>query len=551
MLELAPKSGSAGWWTGGETRGNHLGDSFLYAGYFEGHPFVSAVLFDLASVPRGAPIRDATLRLTGLQADRFDPGAGGTWSVQLLSPKALQDAADNPARADFRTLFNAPVDATLFPTLYPADLGPGQVNSLALDASAREWLAQQVVDGVPYVIARIVGPTGGGDTLFAWDSGAGPATAGEAPKLLLALGPVPPTPPPLPTEAVIIATLTTTPENVLTVAAQAQTATAVATEIGTPTPPTVRLVTPTPIPANMATAQALAFALGLPPLVVDTPAPANAATATYQADYATAVAVTTGTFTPVPTDAVTPVVVLPTPIPKNVVTAAAQMRTATAQAAVAGITTPLPFNAVIATLTPEPIVLVNTPTPENAATAQAWSAYATAVAAVVGTFTPLPPEAVRATNTPASTPIPLVIYIDKLPPTPKPTPTAVIPSAMARELVGKILFVSDRDSGEPRLFALDPKTGRLAYITQSWPYTLALSREARCARRPSDCAGAGRFPAGAPGARPRFAVRLGATTDDRHRDELRPGLVARGRSHRAGLGGAGQRRDLYDPPRRD
>ncbi len=478
VLELAPKAGSAGWWTGSEARGNHLGDSFLYAGYYDGQPFVSAILFDLAGVPRGAPINEATLRLMGLQADRFDAGAGGTWSVQLLAAESFKDVAGGPARADFQQIFNAPAAVTLFPTLYPADLGPNQANVLALDASGREWLAQQVADGAPYVIARIVGPTGGRESLFAWDSGAGPATAGEAPKLTLNLGAAPATPPPLPTEVVMVATLTPTPANVLTVAAQAQTATALATTIGTPTPPAYRLVTPTPIPANVATAQALGFAQGLPPIVVNTSTPANAATATYQARYATAVAVTTGTFTPVPTNAVTPVVVLPTPIPQNVATAAAQIRAATAQAAQAGTNTPLPFNAVIATLTPEPFVFQDTPTPQNAATAQALAAYATAVAATTGTFTPLPPGAVRATRTPVPTPLPLVLYMDQLTPTVRPSPTPTIPSAVPRALVGKILFVSDRD-GEPRLYALDPASGRLAYVTQSWPYSVALAREPR------------------------------------------------------------------------
>jgi hypothetical protein len=479
ILTLAPKAGSAGWWTGSEARGNHLGDSYLYAGHFDGQPFASAIIFDLAGVPRGAPINQAALRLTGLQADRFDAGAGGTWTVQLLAAESFKDLTDGPARADFQQIYNAPAAVTLFPTLYPADLGQNQANVLSLDASGREWLAQQVVSGAPYVVARIVGPTGGNDSLFAWDSGAGPATGGEAPALTLSLGAAPATPPPLPTEVVSVVTLTPTPANVLTVAVQAQTATAVALAIGTPTPPEYRQVTPTPIPANVATAQALGFSQGLPPIVVSTPVPANGATATALARYATAVAVTTGTFTPVPTDAVTPVVVLPTPIPQNVLTAAAQVRAATATANLAGTGTPLPFNAVIATLTPEQFIIMNTATPQNAATAQALAAYATAVAVTTGTFTPFPPNSVRATGTPAPTPVPLVLYVDQLPPTVQPSPTPAIPAVMARELVGKILFVSDREGGQPRLFALDPATGRLAYVTQPWPYALALMREPR------------------------------------------------------------------------
>ena len=168
-------------------------------------------------------------RLTGLQADRCDVGAGGTWTVQLIAADNFKNLADGPARADFQQIYSAPAAVTLLPTLYPADLGRNQANVLSLDASAREWLAKQVVDGAPYVVARIVGPTGGKDTLFAWDSGSGPATGGEAPKLTLNLGAAPPTPPPLPTEIVVVVTFTLTPANVMTVAAQAQTATAVAT----------------------------------------------------------------------------------------------------------------------------------------------------------------------------------------------------------------------------------------------------------------------------------------------------------------------------------
>ncbi len=472
-LTLAPERGLAGWWSSGDARGNHLGDSFLYAGYYDGQTMSSAMRFDLAALPRGAPIREAQLRLTGLNADRFDPGAGGAWTVQLLPADALEDFA----RADFQALYNTPAAVTLFPTLYPADLDQGGANVLAFDASARHWLEAQVLAGAPAVVARITGPAGGGSTLFAWDSGLGPATLGEAPQLLLTLGAAPATPPPLPTEIVTIATLTPTPANVLTVAAQVGTAAAAAGTTGTPTPAGYRLVTPTPIPANMATAQALSLAQGLPAIVASTSVPANAATATDQALYATAVAVTTGTFTPVPTDAVTPVVVLPTPMPENVVTAAAQMRTATAQAARSASATPLPFNAVIATLTPAPLVFLDTATPQNAATAQALSAYATAVAVTTGTFTPMPPGAVRATRTPVATPLPLVLYLDRLTPTVRPTPTATTPSATAARAGGQDPLCQRPGWGPPACTPLDPATGRLAYVTQSWPFALAQARE--------------------------------------------------------------------------
>jgi Tol biopolymer transport system component len=44
-------------------------------------------------------------------------------------------------------------------------------------------------------------------------------------------------------------------------------------------------------------------------------------------------------------------------------------------------------------------------------------------------------------------------------------------------LAGKILFRSDRDGGS-RLYGLDPSSGRVAFLTEDWPYELALRGEA-------------------------------------------------------------------------
>ncbi len=470
-LGIAPKAGDAGWWSSAEARGNRLGDSYLYAGYFEGQTFIAAIRFDLSRVSRGAAIRQAMLRLTGLREDRLNRSAGGQWNVQLLAADAFKDFA----RADFQTLFNAPAAVTLLPTLFAADLNANAENTWTFDPAARTWLQEQIAAGATGIIARIVGPTGGESTLFAWDSGTGPATLGAGPVLNLALGPAPATPPPLPTQPVIVATLTPTPANVLTVAADRLTATALVRAIGTFTPLPYRLVTPTPTAANLATAQALGVALGRPPIVIFTPTPANEATATANAAYATAVAVTTGTFTPVPTNAVTPLVIAPTPRPENVATAAAQVLAATAQAGQIGTATPLPPEALIATVTPRPPLRIATPTPANYATAAAYVAYATAVALTTGTFTPIPANAVTPTPPPTATPLPLLLEIT---PGPPPTPTPTSPTQLPAGLIGKILFRSDRD-GQPRLYALDPVNSRILLVTQEWPARLAQAREVR------------------------------------------------------------------------
>jgi dipeptidyl aminopeptidase/acylaminoacyl peptidase len=101
--------------------------------------------------------------------------------------------------------------------------------------------------------------------------------------------------------------------------------------------------------------------------------------------------------------------------------------------------------------------------------------YATAVALTTGTFTPVPPYAVFATPTPTPTDIPLIIYKT---PTPTYTPTPV-PQRVPAELRGNILFFSNRPvaAGLPstQLWALDPATGRLAYITDLWVYHRAVA----------------------------------------------------------------------------
>ncbi|NOZ72485.1 MAG: hypothetical protein GXP38_11345, partial [Chloroflexi bacterium] len=441
----------------------------------QGQVFVAALQFDLSRLPRGAPIHAVLLRLTGLRADRFDPAAGGNWNLSILSPTAI---ASLP-RTDFQALFNAPPALTLVPSLVADDLQPHQANTWQLDASALAWLEQQLLDGVTTLTLRIIGPTGGADTLFAWDSGSGPATGGDAPTLLLSLGPPPATPPAFPTQALVIATLTPTPENVLTVAANLLTATAVATTTGTYTPTPANIATPTPIPANFATAQAIALQTGLPPVVVPTPTPANAATATAQSLYATAVALTTGTFTPVPTNAITPRLITPTPPPENAATAVIVIATATAEALARGTPTPLPYDVFVATVTPRPLLIVATPKPENKATATIIAAQVTIIAMTTGTFTPIPTYAVTPTPLPQPTRVPLLLY--KLPtPTPQPVPTP-LPDRLPASLRGKILFISDRpmpDVGESTgVWAIDPDTGVLAYLTQGWVYSLAQSLE--------------------------------------------------------------------------
>jgi len=473
VISLVPQAGDVAWWSSAETRGGRVGDSFLYAGHIDDQTFLAVLRFDLSRVPRGAPWRQAFLVLTGLNDERLDPAAGGTWLAQFLAADSLPDLT----RAGFQTVLNAPAVVTLLPRLTAADLAPGRENVWELDRSALAWLEQQRLDDQTTLLVRLMGPDRGGRSLFAWDSGSGPVTRGQPPLLVLSLGPAPATPPPLPTQPLLVATATPTPANVLTVAVQALTATAVATTIGTYTPVPARVVTPTPTPENVATAQALGL---IPPLVIPTFTPANPATATAQAFYATAVALTTGTFTPIPPQAVVATVVTPTPTPANAATALARVVQATALAQTLGTPTPLPFYVLVATPTPTPFVVTPTPRPANAATATEQAARAT-LAALTGATTPLPEYAVTPTPTPTATAVPLLLFLPEAffaTPTPTPTP---LPRRLPASVRGRILFFSDRPMpavGErTNLWLLDPDTGRLAYVTQSWVYPLAQQAE--------------------------------------------------------------------------
>ena len=224
-VTLTPDRDEVGWWGSGRAGGRNIGDSYLYAGYYSEQAFVSAVLLDVSILPRGAEITEATLRLTGLSDRRLYRDVAGTWTIQLLEVDALEDLS----RADFQDVINAPAAITLLPALYAKDLNAEEVNSWKLDRDALAWLEQQVLDENTDIIARISGPVGGADSLFAWDSGYGPTSQGDAPQLIVSLGPPPATPPPRPSPEVIVANMTLTPANVLTAAARSLAATEQAT----------------------------------------------------------------------------------------------------------------------------------------------------------------------------------------------------------------------------------------------------------------------------------------------------------------------------------
>ena len=458
VISLSPAASDIGWVSSGDERGNNFGDSFLYAGVFDDQVFQSAFQFDLGSIPRGAPIRQASLQLTGLSGDRM--GAGGAWTVRLLAP----EIDENWRRHTYQEIFNAPALQALSPILGDEDLAEGRTNTFELSPAQIALLEERIIkDEVPKVSFRIEGPLTDSDNLFAWDTGYGQQSQGNRVTLSLVVGPPPATPPPY---KFIVVTSTPTPENVLTAAAIVAQMTADATRIGTATPVPPNLATATPFPEYL--------------IIIPSATPENEATAQMLAARATAEALTTGTPTPIPTYAVTAtptptpsptpipvyVVITATPSPGSVFAAATLSAAATAQVQRLGPPTPLPANWVT------PIVVTSTPTPANQATVELLVALATAQAFTTGTPTSTPINMFTATPTPVFT-----LLDGELPPG---TPTVVselVPSTIPAELIGKIAFKSDR-SGEELIYVINPDGSGLALLPEAWPYSLAREADA-------------------------------------------------------------------------
>ncbi len=463
-LTLNPLPGEIGWWRSGDQGEYALGDSYLNAGQLEGDALISAMRFSLRDIPRGAPVLGGSLALAGLKGDRLNPALPATWLVELISERELNDLSS----ATFMMVFSAPNSVTL-PVLRSGDLSADGINRLELDSNALRWLEQQRLADAESVTVRIVSQVDSPeDTLYAWDSGAGPKSLGRAPALVVRVGDAPPTPPLVPTEDMIVATFTPAPQNVVTLVAQQATATFIAQTVGTytPVPP---FATPTPYALSLPTAQAIARQLGLPAVVIETPVPANEATATALVEYATAVALTTGTFTPVPEAYVTPMLVVP-PLPAELPAENERiLRAALADSS-------LPYNAVIGAW------VAATPTPQNVATAAALSVQATADAAQFGpatatpwgqlVFTPVPPPLPTATPT-----TPLVQSITSFTPTPDLAPTATPPSSLPADMLNRVIFLSDRfgngDQSQAVTLSYDPATGNVARINAKWAKPLA------------------------------------------------------------------------------
>jgi hypothetical protein len=114
-----------------------------------------------------------------------------------------------------------------------------------------------------------------------------------------------------------------------------------------------------------------------------------------------------------------------------------------------------------------PIILTATPTPENDATSTAQVMVATAQALLTGTATPTAENVWVVT----STPTPMYVYLWDLPPA--EVPATSTPTALPFTLQGKIAFYSNRRD-TPAIYIMNPDGGRIALLTDNWPYEFAL-----------------------------------------------------------------------------
>jgi len=536
-LALSPAAGAAGWVVSSEERGNHFGDSNLYSGVYNGAVYHGALQFDLAAIPRGAPIYTVTLQLAGLSRERL--GQGGAWEVRILT-----DTLDYQWSAvTYQDLHNAPVLQSLAPALAGTDLDGRKLNRFEFNREQIGLLEERVLQEGKLSL-RVDGPLTGANNLFSWDTGFGPTSAGLKPALILSIGAPPATPPP---REYVVITVTPTPENVLTAAAAVARATVEATTTGTPTPTPPNLVTATPAewlvitatppPDNTATAQYLAaeataeaLTTGTPTptsenvvtatptptyvIVTSVPTPLNAETAVARAAMDSERAALEGTPTPMPPNWVTPVVVVNTPLPENRATANAIQALAYVDA-LTGTPTPTPPNLFTATPTPTYLIVTSMPTPGNMATALARLQTAQAELASRGFPTSLPPNwvtpvvvtatpppgnpdtataqalqatAIALTGTPTptpanlwtATPTPLIMADAATNPTITPVPTATPtadPGFVPPELIGKIAFVSDREDSKEAYYVMDPDGSNVQKLSGPEAHRAAEARD--------------------------------------------------------------------------
>jgi hypothetical protein len=174
-VEIVAERADTGYVDSRDRIGNFLGSRHLYTGQDTRPQTVRTlhgmVQFNLSSLPPDVQLLGAEVVLTGLSGQFMTPGSQGTWNLRLLSM-----AVDDDWRSlGYWHIHNAPVLATVGPTLSDADLVPGQANRFSFGRTALAYLQARLgagdkasfrLDGVAQAPrARHI---------FDWDAGAPP-----------------------------------------------------------------------------------------------------------------------------------------------------------------------------------------------------------------------------------------------------------------------------------------------------------------------------------------------------------------------------------------
>jgi hypothetical protein len=270
LLTLSPDPDRTGWFGSTEVAARWR-DRNLLTGVSQGQIFASVVQFDLESLAPNSRILFAALEITGRDASNL--GRTGEWFAELIDSRVVE--GDDTR---FDNVTQAPALATLGEPMLAQSIGTGVKKRFVLTGAQRSLLEKQLDSG--RITIRLRGPTAGADSLFAWDAG----PSDQEPTLYLMVVPAP----------FVAITITPTPQNVFAAATRVAQQTLQARAFGTPTRLPRSYATTTPAPQSLQSV-----------IVTSVPTAASAQEARATAVWATAVAATTGTFTPIPSNWVT------------------------------------------------------------------------------------------------------------------------------------------------------------------------------------------------------------------------------------------------------
>lgn len=239
-VALTPACDRVGWVVSSQANLNHFGEEDTYTGTWNNRTYHGAMQYDLDEIPVGSHLNYARLELTGRSREFL--GDSGTWSVNLLTT----DTDTNFANHGYTTIHGAVVEAPLLPFLGVGEIDAAHVNSFNFTASQVQSLRARV-NGSRLASFRMDGPTSGSfSNLFTWDTGCGPDSLYDGPKLTINYSAVSPTPSASPTA-------TETPPTETPIS---PTAGPTPTASETPVPPTAT-VTASPVPSDTPTSTPL------------------------------------------------------------------------------------------------------------------------------------------------------------------------------------------------------------------------------------------------------------------------------------------------------